>query len=380
MKQFVKKALPLTCAAIAPFFLSADESVEAPMLCATKSALATTNGNGSKMNQPMNQALMSDRITPETCPCVGNWADPYITADFIYWKAQVDNANFAYNGTASGTLLPPLSAPKEGRIYHPSFKYEPGFKVGFGLKFKHDGWDFFSQYTWLQSAGKKHHKVAQANGVGDSLQSMITYNGDSTASPFDLAQGNWRLHLNVLDLELGRDFWISKRLSLRPFTGMKFSWNTQHFNVLNSNIVAPPASVEYAMKVKQDGVGIRGGFNSAFFLANKWSIYGDLALTAMFNTLHSHRENNVVFLDGDSVVTQTRTKGHLNTVSGILEMGLGLRFETCFSKNSYKYMLEAGWETQVWFDQAAFAFLNNASSHPGNLSMQGLTIKTGFWF
>lgn len=73
MKQFVKKALPLTCAAIAPFFLSADESVEAPMLCATKSALATTNGNSSKMNQPMNQALMGDRITPETCPCVGNW-------------------------------------------------------------------------------------------------------------------------------------------------------------------------------------------------------------------------------------------------------------------------------------------------------------------
>lgn len=212
---------------------------------------------------------------------------------------------------------------------------------------------------------------------------MITYNSSSTEGTTELAEAAWKLHFNVLDLELGRDFWISKRLSLRPFTGMKFSWNTQHFNVVNLNsapVSGIPAKVEYLMKVKQDGVGIRGGFNSAFFLASKWSIYADLALTAMFNTLHSHRDNNVQATTTSDVVHQTHTKGHLNTVSSILEMGLGLRFETCFSQNRYKYMLEAGWETQVWFDQAAFAFLNNASSHPGNLSMQGLTIKTGFWF
>ena len=74
-------------------------------------------------------------ITPETCPQVCCAADPYITADFIYWKAQVDNVDFAFNGV--GDTASAIPAPS-GNFYHPSFAYEPGFKVGLGVKFKHD--------------------------------------------------------------------------------------------------------------------------------------------------------------------------------------------------------------------------------------------------
>lgn len=392
MKQFVKKALPLTCAAVAPFFLNADES-EAPMLCATKSALATTSHNSSRLNQPMNQGSTNDKITPETAPCACEWANPYVTADFIYWKTQVDNANFAYNGIAvapDGSPSPStLKDAQTGHIYHPSFKYEPGFKLGFGLKFQHDGWDFFSQYTWLHATSSQQ---AQAD-AHSPLHSMIRAQNsgsvwDATTWKTTSSKGTWSLHFNVLDLELGRDFWISKSLSIRPFTGMKFSWLTQNFDVFNAysktDNATQPIRYEYAMKAKQDGVGMRGGCNSAFFMTPQWSIYGDLALSAMFNALHSNRENHCTFKTGvDNTlkeVKQTRTRGHLHTVSSVVEMGLGLRFETFFNNNHYKYLLEAGWEAQVWFDQAAFAFLSNSSTHPGNLSMQGLTIKTGFWF
>jgi hypothetical protein len=41
--------------------------------------------------------------------------------------------------------------------------------------------------------------------------------------------------------------------------------------------------------------------------------------------------------------------------------------------------LAAGWETQVWFNQNNFIFLMNNNA-PGNLSLQGFTLKAGFAF
>jgi hypothetical protein len=365
MKQFARKAIPMVCVITAPFFVNADESLEAtPMLCAaTKATLA--NANGSKMT------------CQETGPMVSNWADPFITADFIYWKAEVDNLDYAYNGAAAvteGTL-----ATEEGHMYHPNFKYEPGFKVGFGLKFKHDGWDLFGQYTWLQVDKDDTRSHAHSDSdVADILQGTIVHNSNGDSEFFGSASAAWSLKFNVVDLELGRDFWVSKRLSLRPFTGMKFSWIHQDFDFDGDDVgEVDGINLDYDMHVKQSGVGLRSGLNTAFYMWNKWSIFGDLAISGMLNDFSSKREDSYQDEPADEF-TQLHVHKHSHPVTGILEFALGLRFDTCFSNNRYKYMLEAGWENQVWFGQSPFLFLQ--SNTPGNLSFSGLTIKTGFYF
>jgi hypothetical protein len=186
--------------------------------------------------------------------------------------------------------------------------------------------------------------------------------------------GAWDLEFNVLDLLLGREFWISPRLSFKPFTGMKFSWNEQQLTVSSHSNVSSNY-LRYIMKIKQMGVGLTGGLNTSYYMWNKWSIYGNFALSGMFNSISTLRKN---YFTNSSVsnVLDINSHGSNNDVTAIVESGLGLRFETCFSH--YKWLLEAGWETQVWLDQAVFMLMNDAP--PGNLSMQGLTIKSGFWF
>ena len=129
MKNIAKKAIPLACVLGAPFFVNANEQSEAnAMVCASnyptnKMATSTnsmpSNGNGAKSSS------MSNQITPPAGPLVSNGADVYLTADFIWWKAQQDGLAFAVNG---------INAPGEatdvskGHLHQPHFKYEPGFK------------------------------------------------------------------------------------------------------------------------------------------------------------------------------------------------------------------------------------------------------------
>ena len=91
----------------------------------------------------MQQMRDMNEITPSAEPSVCGCVTPFVTADFIWWKAQEDGLDFALNGTSiagvEAGFLPETAS--RGTVKGPHFSYEPGFKVGAGLKFEHDGWD-----------------------------------------------------------------------------------------------------------------------------------------------------------------------------------------------------------------------------------------------
>jgi hypothetical protein len=253
--------------------------------------------------------------------------------------------------------------------------------VGFGTKFRHDGWDLFSQYTWLFVSRNHTHTSAHSLGGVDAIVPMIAYVpfqqniSPVGVVPLSSASGAWGLRFNVLDVLLGREFWLSPRFSMKPAAGLKLSWNKQDFNVA-MHYAAGGSIVNYDMDVSQFGVAMTGAINTAYYLWQHFSVYGNFALSGMWNRIHSLRQN--YFTSGGLTTLDVNTKGSTHDVTPILEMGLGVRFDTCFSQDRYKWLLEAGWEAQVWSNQAAFELMNDTA--PGDLSMQGLTVKTGFWF
>ncbi|MBS0653642.1 MAG: hypothetical protein JSR39_09005, partial [Verrucomicrobia bacterium] len=56
-------------------------------LVAAQNGQATTGQTGNDQSRDGGYKLPSREITPEAQPKVTHWADPFITADFIYWKA-----------------------------------------------------------------------------------------------------------------------------------------------------------------------------------------------------------------------------------------------------------------------------------------------------
>ncbi len=363
MKQITLTTIPLLCAAFAP-------------LCA--------DAQGKNMSPAEQQQMYMNemnKITPSAEPSVTRWADPYLTADFIWWRAHEDGLDYALTG-----VTPIIHNADKGHVHHPHFSYEPGFKVGFGLKFRHDGWDFFAQYTRLtfDKSETKNHAKRDADGDSNVMSNipMPWQTGDQITFFAEEAKAKWSLDFNVLDLELGRNFWISKWLTLRPFIGMKFDWTDQDFNVEYENVSSTPFQLlngsEIEMKMDQDqwAVGIRAGLNSAYYMWKKLCIYGDFAISGILNDFDVSRK--------DEVETATRewNQNHIHKsahpVTAVLEWGLGLRFETAFHNDDFLFQLQAGWEEQIWFNQNQFINFSNSST--SDLNFEGLTIKAAFYF
>lgn len=365
MKKFSFTALPLLLAAAGP--LSADSAC-----------------NSKKHAQPMQTTQPMTQITPSANPMVTHCCDPFITADFIWWKVEQEGMNFAYSGTepiSIGTTT--LVNASKGHVAHPKFKYEPGFKVGFGLKFRHDGWDLYGNYTWLRSDFDDTKKSIHAKG-GSSLVANTEIqgrNGSTVPTLSDEAEAKWSLHFNVLDFELGRNFWISQWLTLRPHFGLKFSWLDQDYNVEYEGIVSTDGSingsnVKSRNDVDQFGVALRTGLDSAWYMWKKWCIFGEFAISGMWNDFDIKRKDKTHTAAGSFTTLDTKFSSH--PITAVIEWALGLRFETTFHNDDYLFMLQAGWEEQLWFNQNQF--FNPLSQSPQDLSFAGLTIKAGFDF
>jgi hypothetical protein len=240
----------------------------------------------------------SKPITPAVAPKMNRCVNFTTTADFIWWKTHISNMEYAWAGITDTVLVPYDVAPLKGNIKQPSFKFLPGFKVGLGLDFRHDGWDIYSRYTWLH--GSETAKTIGRTDVG--LLSMFPrgifrdfLGTNILPSAISEAKCHWNQQFNVIDLELGRNFFISRFLTLRPFFGLKTDWIKEEFR---TNYVAsdppnnnPPntiAAMTYQVKRSEEvwGIGIRAGLNSVWHFTKNWGLYGDIAATALWSDFH----------------------------------------------------------------------------------------------
>ena len=387
--------------------------VGAVCLGLTGSAFAHTNnqnGNGSStygssMDSSSSQGTYQRgtfrEITPNAGPRVAHGADVFITADFIWWKATEEGMEYGlsgYNGgrPASGDPAVIFTAAQKGKNKSVGEDWAPGFKVGLGLNLAHDGWDLYTQYTWLHASDSNS---LSRSPEGVALAEVLPFE-DGPSFSGDKASSKWDMHFNVIDLELGRNFYLSQFLTMRPHIGLKATWQDHDWKTrltrtdgrtfsisyddANGNTSNFPASGPVRLNKKYDvwGIGVRGGLNVSWYMSKSWSIYGDVAFTSMWTNYH--KQTQYLALDDTSTGTK-RTREYLNTDNDniytckyIAELELGLRWQTWFYDDNYHFSVQAGWEQQVWINWSKFAEALDEVSH--DLALQGLNLKFRFDF
>lgn len=326
-------------------------------------------------------------ILPNAGPCVSCGADLYLTADFIYWMVREDHLAYVYS---SGQQL--TASPAAGHVFQPDFKMKPGFKVGLGMNFDHDGWDIFAQYTWIRAHG--------INGSASATATTVLFDDfwDAGFGGPDLitsASVSWQLNnFNVIDLELGRNFYVSRYLMLRPHFGLKGTWQKQHYNVtVNETITAAQTGVTVAdlltsnmfLTSKFWGIGIRAGLDTAWHFSRSFSLVGEFAISGLYGQFKEHRLSTSfdktagVFVASVAGLNPINTNDNFHTIKPVMEWMLGLRWEMYTCDNEYHFAFEAGWEEQYWLGQNQFFSFRN-ETQGGDLNFQGLTVKARFDF
>lgn len=343
------------------------------LLCADQPS-AKPMTSGAKPAQSNDKKPMSQNdITPPAGPLVDAGARFVMTADFIYWQMKQDSMDYSNNildggvdinqtGTAADVIN---TFTSNGKVSKLNFDYRPGFKVGAGIISDHDNWDLMTQYTWLRQHARGNNSVSHT----DVVPAFSALNGTTFVSE-NKSRGEWKSHFNNIDLELGRSFFISRRLVLRPHIGLKGAWINQKFNISSGtqgvsidprlvnaiDFIALPTSLigvsdtENKQSQRFWGVGLRAGLNTSWHFTRDWSIYGNIAaseLSCRFkNKVTVKQTANFPSPANDveavtNVYNMSETKS-FHIMRPVLEMALGLRYEVMFSDDNYQFFMQAG--------------------------------------
>jgi len=341
-------------------------------------------------------AACCDPITRDQLP--GRYEDNfYVEGDLLYWYAKQQGNQYASTGnalTVPGTVDPvtgiiPDPIHSSGFSYEPKSKMEPGFRAGVGINLAHDKWDLFLEYTYLASKAKGSIDSFDLNtGIVPSFfsppnNSILTATNifGSTSGFVSRAHGNWGLHFNNVNLELGRNLAFCPIFGLRPHFGLQGSWQSQHFHtnyIVNdlADFSAVIGSNRVLFRQSYWGLGLRAGLDSYWSCFRYLALFANTAVSALWGQFNSRArsfDTNTLSGYSDVLIADQRFRPH--TLSPVIELGIGAQFDWVF-RNCRSMMFQAGWEGQVWF----FQNQHSTTLADSSLVLQGLTFKAKFGY
>jgi len=289
-----------------------------------------------------------------------------VYGDFIYWEARESNLGFA--ATNYSNLQDQVI--DVGETFFPSFKYKPGFKAGIAFDLGHDNWDLDANYTWLNGSAAKNS--VKSTGKITNLYNLQFFDGSSNI--LDEADSSWSLHHNLINVDLGRDYYISQYLTLRPYFGLSGAWNNQKQIVHYSIYGEGSQFISLSLKQNYWGVGFNTGLQTNWCFDENWAIYGNFGVMNLWSKYHvQSKETDYNYDANKAIVTpgtvSANTQSTQYGLQNVLDLEVGVRWGMTFDDDTMGVSIQGGWEQQVWINHAQFA--NTESS----LSLQGLTAR-----
>ncbi len=255
-----------------------------------------------------------------------------------------------------------------------TFGWDPGFKVGVGYNMEYDGWDTQFSYTWFRTRTSEY--IQPGSGI-----IKPSFWGFTTAltEVFISGQLHWNIKFNVLDWSLGRAFWLSRNLSIRPLIGLKGGLIDQTIftNWQNPTIFFPLTTTTLvAMEnLKQNfrGVGPKGGVGSKWVLGNIDKFYFSLLGDFEAAFLWGHWKFKDHFEDNFLVTVNTKV-ANINFGALVIQSLIGIGLDFNFRNDLSHFSFKMGYEIQDWVS-AYQLFDDNTGQHNNDLILQGLNLS-----
>lgn len=312
----------------------------------------------------------------------GGWS-VQLSGDWLYWKAQEEGLDYSVQGTdleVAGTAFVAL----RGKPHQVSPNYHSGYRLSADVVFPHDVWD--AKLIWTRY---QNHKSDTTSLIEDLEVWPVYLNSVNLNAAGDEAKAKWKLNFNVLDLELGRSFFIAKHLSLRPFVAFEAAWIEQ---TLHTKLYDVDALGGFSTSLitgnnhnKFKGYGLRAGVDSKWPVAWGLSLFANLSYSLLSSVFDiSQFEKNA------DHTPRTHLDDTLHVTTQNFQMAGGVNWEMLFYKERLSLNLHVGWEQQVWFDQNQLnmffsrgnpgSYVGATENQQGNLSLSGWTVgaKLGF--
>ncbi|HSX03852.1 MAG TPA: Lpg1974 family pore-forming outer membrane protein [Rhabdochlamydiaceae bacterium] len=323
----------------------------------------------------------------------------YVSGEALYWKTS--ETGLAYVTKVANESATPSQQLEGGRTKHPSFDWHWGFRVGAGYKMCHDLWDIYANWTRFHFANRDKTDLGPFRSpVAVSLPTLFPFwlpnAGAFTTLPeaVNSAEARWKVHLDVIDLELAREFFVTDWLTFRPHLGFRTAWINQKLDLEYSAFSSPvTTSTERAFSVDMKnnfwGIGIIAGLDTNWILGCGFSIYGNVAFSILDGHFKTTFDYSGQFFNAGGVGSARNIfedKNHQNFATFVADLAIGLDWRRNISCDRFYLGAWAGYEQHIFFEQSQFmnyqssVFVPNFYTDGGNLNMTGITIGFEFGF
>lgn len=307
--------------------------------------------------------------------CTDNENGIILDAEFLWWTAGTGGIPFAFVNTGNTIGV------QSGYIAHLDNKWKPGLRVGLGWNTSYDGWDLFADWTWYKNSSKSsvHEDPSGTGPRGVHLPFLSFTSSGAKADPiFAAASAHWRLNYNVLDLELGKSFYISCKLIMRPYIGVKGGWVHRKYSASYLTADVPANANIYSAKSNFWGVGPRFGLNTDWKAGAGFLAFGNISGAFLYGKTSKNNEVTVAISGTGSTTTLSSLSNSDNwRMIPTAQMIVGLGWGRCFNCGKMYFGVRAGWEVNYFWDLPGFVNQdgNQAVYTVGrNLDLTGLTV------
>lgn len=397
-----------TSTAFAEDNLVADNCPPKPPECKPKPPECKPKPRPKPKPKPCEPCVRPPVVTLSTArPACGNGF--YAFGDALFWHADVGDLDWAY----VTNLNPPTATSTPGQFLHNhdvDFGWDWGYRVGVGMNMDHDQWDSYIAYTNFHTDATDHLSAdggtvpltagpIPVGGIVTQTSDTTGVASNGTAQGFNKAHIDWKIKFNMFDWDLGRWFYVSKSLSLRPHGGVKGGWIHQKIKQKFSLPTTPArVATTQSISVTNDfwGVGAAGGINTDWQFGtaggtgnHRFGFFGDLAGALMYGHFEDKTTSKtVVTATGAEFSSASLSKGfNSNHAVAMLQAILGLSWDFGFNNDKARFGLRAGYEFQYWFRQDRTLFFvfdvngfGRYHRRNNDLALQGLTVDVRFDF
>ncbi|MBI5273524.1 MAG: MOMP family protein [Chlamydiales bacterium] len=316
---------------------------------ASASAAMDMDSRVTQLEQQMAQVRTENTLgtfgakTAPASPDVIGGTDWFLELALLYAHPRIGGTEYAYSDDDPAFVLPINGTMKDVK---PNWNF--GVLAGIGIDTTYDDWQLYAEYTYLGSSGSSSMD-AGLNGTVIPLRSAMLITGavrPGTFDQVDTAEADFSFTLNSVTLQAARDFFVSKTLSLRPFTGVTSTWLDLKENVTYSGGRDLRVNSVY-VEDESDfwGIGPVAGLSGKLHLGYGFSVYTDVSGVLYFGNFDVEHEENFSLVEDDSI----ELDADFHRMVPAVAMGLGLVYERFLDDNRHHIAISLGYDTSYFW-------------------------------
>lgn len=405
MKNFLPKTLLVFAfVSFASIAVAEDDSCSpppAPQCNESPSYDSCDSCNTCEPCDPCEPCCSEIPLTEEPCNCAYNaparidtacgW-DAWISGSFLYWQPREKGLDLGYQ-----TVGPHVDATSISTTENPinmDFDFHPAFKLGLGFSSEGDNWTLFLEYTRFYSKDKRTADLGDAvsdyNLLSTSwIDSNLLTQAARTVNngQYSFLRGEWKLKMNIIDLEVGRPFYLGKKLIFKPHYGLrggsidqKYKLTAKYTDVENNDSYVELTSNN---NLESWFVGPRAGLDTDWMLGCKFRVFGNVASSLFYQKFTTKIKQmlpeQTLVAEDDVYIDQS--KDAISYLTPNLEFEVGFGYGTYFANNEWFFDLTVGYAFHYFWNQNNLRNISDTMDHgslsdfdAADLMLHGLTL------